>query len=288
MINPDLSIVIVNYNVKDYLRQALSAIYQSQGDFAYEVFVVDNASVDGSVSMVKRNFPQVNLIASRKNLGFSGGNNLALKRANGRYVLLLNPDAIVACDTLANMIEFMDENPDVGASGCKILNPDGTFQLNSRRSIPTIKISLAKLLRLDKLFPNSKKFARYNMTYFDPDESRDVEALMGAFFMVRREALEDVGLLDDTFFMYGEDLDWSYRFTKAGWKIWYYPKTTIVHHYRKSSSQKPLQTAYVFHTAMAIFYNKHFASQKPFYVNAAVYWAIAFRMMIFLITASIR
>ena len=235
--------------------------------------------------MLKSCFPQVKLIALPKNIGFSAGNNLALKLAQGRYNLLLNPDAMVFPDTLKKMIKFMDKNPVVGAAGCKILNSDGTFQLNSRRSIPTIKVSLAKLLNLDKLFPKSKTFAKYNMTYFNPDESREVDALMGAFFMVRREAMQQVGLMDDSFFMYGEDLDWSYRFSKGGWKLWYFADAQIIHHYKKSSRQKPLQTAFVFHTAMAIFYKKHFANQKPFWLNAMVYWAIGFRMFIFLVLA---
>lgn len=256
----DLSVIIVNYNVRQFLENALTSIMRAMEGLEGEVFVVDNASDDGSIETVRSKFPDVILIENRINLGFARANNLALKQARGRCILLINPDTVVQENTLRVMLGFFDENPDVGLAGCKILNPDGSFQLPCRRSFPTPWVAFTKIFGLSALFPNSRLFGRYNLTYLNTDETYEVEAVSGSFMMVRREAYLKVGGLDEAFFMYGEDLDWCYRFSQAGFKVFYVHSTAIIHFKGESTRRSDLDEIKVFYNAMQLFVEKHFNS----------------------------
>ncbi len=254
----DLSIIIVNYNVKELIDQALVSIKRACESIQSEIFVVDNASTDGSAELIKRKHPDVELIANYQNNGFAAANNQALKMAQGRYILLINPDTIVQEDTFFVIIEFLKKHPECGMLGCKILNPDGSLQLTCRRSFPTPWVALTKIVGLSKLFPKSKLFARYNLTYLDPDETYEVEAISGSFMFFRREVIDDVGLLDESFFMYGEDLDWCYRIREAGWKIYYLSTTKIIHFKGESSKKSAIDLTLQFYKAMKLFVEKHY------------------------------
>ena len=289
----DLAIVIVNYNVCALLRDCLQSVYASTG-VTFEVCVVDNASPDDSADMVAREFPQVHLIRNTANMGYAAANNLGLKyfgfsdRGSGirdqgsggndqskiqnlkskipRYALLLNPDTIVPPDAFAQMIKLMDEHPDFGVSGPKLVRLDGSLDLACRRGFPTVEVSLWRLTKLSKLFPRSKRFGRYNMTYLDPDQAAEIDAVVGAFMLVRREAIAQAGLLDEIFWMYGEDLDWAYRIKQCGWKVYYYPPVVVTHVKRASSGQDNAGAAkakYEFDRAMWLFYHKHYQATTP-------------------------
>ncbi len=266
----DLAIVILNFNTRDYLRRCLTSIYASRGDFAFDVCVVDNASPDGSADMVRAEFPQTRVIQSQVNGGFAYGNNLGL-RAYGfgqeagqpaetlpRYVLLLNPDTALPSDGLAMMLAFMDEHPGAGAAGPRLVLEDGSLDLACRRSFPTPQVALYRMVGLSKLFPRHPVFGRYNLTYLDPNQVAEVDSVVGAFMLVRREAIQQVGLLDEDFFMYGEDLDWAYRMTQAGWKVYYNPAVTVLHVKRAASRHSP-RAQREFYRSMRIFYHKHYA-----------------------------
>lgn len=253
----ELSVIIVNYNVKDFLRHALISIQKAMKGINGEIIVVDNASDDGSVEMLRQHFPKIHLIANKVNLGFAKANNLALSRARGKYLLLLNPDTIVQEDTFNVMIRFFEEGRDVGLAGCKILNPDGSFQLACRRSFPTPWVAFTKILGLSTLFPKTKLFGKYNLTYLSQDETYEIDAVSGSFMMVSREVYESVGGLDEDFFMYGEDLDWCYRIQRAGWKIYYVHSTKIIHYKGESTSRSNIDEIRTFYEAMHLFVKKH-------------------------------
>lgn len=280
----DLSVVIVNHNTRDLLLQTLNSVFlHIKKEIVIEVFVVDNGSSDGSDEAVKSSFPSVHLICNKVNTGFSYANNQAIRLSTGQYVLLLNSDTIVQENTFRTMIGFMDANPAVGAAGCKVIKPDGTLDLACRRSFPTPMNSLYQALKLDKLFPNSPRFASYNLTYLNEDEAYPVDSLVGAFMMVRREVIDQVGMLDERFFMYGDDLDWCYRIKHAGWQIWYYPKTSIIHYKGASSKKKKVRMIYEFHKAMYQYYDKHHAENTCFLKNWLVYLGIACRYCVALL-----
>tara|TARA_B100000959_G_scaffold286229_1_gene363958 strand:- start:1066 stop:2802 length:1737 start_codon:yes stop_codon:yes gene_type:complete len=253
----DLTVVIPSYNTRDLMEQAMRTVEEASGDLSVEIIVVDNASHDGSQQMVRDRFPHVELICNDSNLGFAGANNLAFRQARGRHILLLNSDTIVRPDTLKTMVGFLDDHPEVGAAGCKILNPDGTLQLDCRRSFPTPSAAIYKLTGLSRLFPNSQRFGRYNLTFLDEDEVAEVDALSGSCMLVRRQALQQVGGLDEAYFMYGEDLDWCYRMRGAGWKIFYVPTTEIIHFRGESGRSRALRIQFRKNEAMAIFVHKH-------------------------------
>lgn len=255
----DLSIIIVNYNVRQFLENALTSLLRAMEGLQGEIFVVDNASDDGSVEMLREKFPGVRLIANATNVGFARANNAALREATGRHLLLINPDTIVQEDTLRVMIHFMDRNPDVGLAGCTILNPDGTLQLACRRSFPTPWVAFTKIMGLGALFPRSRWFGRYNLTYLNPGETYDVEAISGSFMMITRAAYEKVGGLDEMFFMYGEDLDWCYRVRKAGFRVFYVHGTKIIHYKGESTRRSDIDEIRVFYHAMQQFVEKHFS-----------------------------
>ncbi|MBI3578172.1 MAG: glycosyltransferase family 2 protein, partial [Ignavibacteriales bacterium] len=235
-----ISVIIVNFNVREFLHHALVSLQKAMKGIKGEIIIVDNASDDGSVEMVRRRFPTVALIANKTNLGFAKANNLGLKKAKGKHFLLINPDTLVQEDTLRVMLKFFENNPDVGLAGCKILNPDGSFQLPCRRSFPTPWVALTKMSGLSALFPRTRLFGRYNLTYLSPDETYEIDAVSGSFMMLRREAYEQVGGLDEDFFMYGEDLDWCYRIQKAGWKNYYVHSTKIIHYKGESTKRSNL------------------------------------------------
>jgi GT2 family glycosyltransferase/lipopolysaccharide/colanic/teichoic acid biosynthesis glycosyltransferase len=256
----DLSVVIVNYNVRQFLENALTSVKRAMEGIHGEIFVVDNASDDGSVEMLKAKFPEVCLIENEENVGFARANNEALKHACGRYFLLLNPDTVVQEDTFRVLINFFDRNNDVGLAGCKILNPDGSFQLACRRSFPTPWVAFTKIFGLSALFPKSRLFGRYNLTYLSPDETYEVDAVSGSFMMMTREAYERVGGLDEAFFMYGEDLDLCYRVSKIGLKVYYVHSTKIIHYKGESTKRSQIDEIKLFYQAMQLFVEKHFAS----------------------------
>jgi len=260
----DVSVIIVNYNVRDFLESALHSVQKAMLQLEGEIFVVDNASQDGSVAMVESRFPDVQLIASSVNLGFGKANNLAMRESTGRYLLILNPDTIIQEDTLHAMVTFMDAHPDAGMAGCKVLNADGTFQLSCRRGFPTPWASFCKVFGLSALFPNSKLFAGYNLTYLDENKTYPVDALAGSFMMVRREVFDQTGGFDEEYFMYGEDLDWCFRTQKAGWKVYYTPATQIIHYKGESTKRSSIDEVRVFYDAMHIFVRKNFSAPVLF------------------------
>ncbi|MFA6598825.1 MAG: glycosyltransferase [Ignavibacteriaceae bacterium] len=274
----DLSIIIVNYNVKEFLQNLLTSLFKAVTNLSSEIIVVDNGSDDGSVELLREKFPQVTLIANKDNLGFSKANNLGLKIAKGKFILLLNPDTIVQEDTFEKLIEFFKAHQDAGMTGCKILNPDGTLQLACRRSFPGPWTSFCKVSGLSSMFPNSRLFARYNLTYMDENQSYEVDAISGSFMMVRREVFEKIGGLDEQFFMYGEDLDWCYRVQKAGWKVYYVHDTTIIHYKGESTKRSSLDETKIFYNAMHLFVKKHFATSLL--VEIILRMAIVFRQLL--------
>ena len=257
-----ISVIIVNYNVRQYLENALTSIRRALEGIEGEIFVVDNASDDGSVAMVRSSFPDVCVLANPENIGFARANNLALEKARGEFLLLINPDTIVQEDTLREMLHFFQEHPDAGLAGCKILNPDGTFQLPCRRSFPTPWVAFTKIFGLSALFPSSRIFGRYNLTYLSPDETYQVDAVSGSFMMLRRAAYECVGGLDESFFMYGEDLDWCFRVRQAGFGVYYVHSTQIIHFKGESTRRSNINEVEVFYGAMELFVEKHFSRSR--------------------------
>ncbi len=256
----DLSIIIVNYNVKEFLQNLIHSIEKASANITKEIIVVDNASDDGSVEFIKSNYPQINLIVNNSNLGFGKANNLGMMQAEGNYILLINPDTIVAEDTFDKMIKFFEEHTEVGLAGCKILNPDGTLQLACRRSFPGPWTSFTKVTGLSNVFPKSKLFAKYNLTYLDENQSYEVDAISGSFMMMRKEVYQKVGGFDEQFFMYGEDLDLCYRIQKAGFKVFYFHDTQIIHYKGESTKRSNIDEVKMFYNAMHLFVKKHLSS----------------------------
>ncbi len=256
-LRPEISIVIVSYNVRDLLENCLHSVESALDGLRGEVFVVDNDSDDGSVDMVRQRFPGVKLIDSGENLGFARGNNLALREARGEYLLLLNPDTLVQEDTLHTMLRFFRENEDVGMASCKIIKPDGLIEPACRRSFPSPWVSFTKLAGLSTLFPRSPLFARYNLMYLNEDESYEVDAISGSFMMLRSEVYDAIGGLDESYFMYGEDLDWCFRTQKAGWKLFYVHSTKIIHYGGESTKRSSIDATAEFYKAMQVFASKN-------------------------------
>jgi N-acetylglucosaminyl-diphospho-decaprenol L-rhamnosyltransferase len=276
---PDLAIVIVNFKARDLLRDCLRSIQASQG-VRPEIYVVDNASADGSVAMIREEFPRIHLLALPDNIGYGAANNVGLRAALDeeggppRYLLLLNPDTVLPPAALAQSIAFLNERPDAGAVGPKLVRQDGSLDKACRRGFPTPAVALYHFLFLDQLFPRSPRFARYNVTYLDPGEQAEVDSLVGAFMLIRREALDQTGLFDESFFMYGEDLDLCFRIRHHGWQIWYDPRVTVLHYKGASSKQNSSKANYEFYRSMLLFHRKHFASSTFFLVNWLIVAAI--------------
>lgn len=279
----ELSIVIVTYNVRELLRDCLTSILESIGAFRYNIWVVDNNSGDGTVEMIGQSFPQVGLIASPRNGGFAYGCNLGLERSRSKYVLLLNPDTHLPPDALWQMLSYMDSHPDAAVAGPKLVRGDGSLDLACRRSFPSPSVALFRILGLSKLLPKSSLFARYNLTYLDPDQPAEIDSVCGAFMMVRASVLSEVGPLDERFFMYGEDLDWALRIKAAGWKVLYNPAVQVLHYKGESSRQRKEESAREFYQAMELFYRKHYWPRYPWLLNWLVVAAIHLRTLIALL-----
>lgn len=259
-----LSIIIVNYNVRYYLEQCLLSVEKALTGVDGEVFVVDNNSTDDSMSYLKGKFPWVRYIENAENVGFSRANNQALREARGEYVLLLNPDTFIGERTLRECIDFMDKNPQAGMCGVGMLRADGSFAPESRRGVPTPFVAFCKMTGLGSLFPKSRLFGRYYMQYLNKQAINPIEIVSGAFMFIRKAALDKVGLLDEAFFMYGEDIDLSYRVLKAGYQNYYIP-TQILHYKGESTKKDSLKYVNAFHKAMVIFFKKHFAHYSAIY-----------------------
>ena len=283
----DLGIVIVNWNTRDLLRACLNSLAAGDASVTRRVIVVDNASNDGSLAMVQAEFPQVEAVANPTNGGFSQANNIGLRMLGfgsdaattadiPRYALLLNPDTEVPPDGLRAMIDRMEADPKVGVAGPRLIMLDGKLDLACRRSFPTPDVMFWRVLGLSKLFPHSRLFGRYNMTYLDEHIETEVDCVVGAFMLVRREAIQRVGLLDELFWMYGEDIDWAFRIKQAGWKVLYYPKVTVLHVKRAASRMNP-RTRLEFERASWLFYRKHYAATTPRPIHLAVLAALLLR-----------
>lgn len=286
---PKLAIIIVNYKTKDLLRDCLRSIYDSKGNFRFDVCVVDNASGDDSVMMVQNEFPQVTVIEQAVNQGYAFANNLALRHVGFQdksgtetenvpdFALLLNPDTLLPPHALVDMIAFLEARPDCGAAGSKLVRADGSLDKACRRSFPTPEVSFWRLTGLSFLFPKHRRFGRYNLTYIDENETIEVDSVVGAFMMMRGAALLEAGLLDEDFFMYGEDLDLAYRIKASGWKIWYNAEVTVLHYKGASSKQRSSQSIINFYDAMRIFHQKHYAdslaSPLNWLINGGI-WAL--------------
>lgn len=277
---PSLAIVIVNYNTCALLRECLGSLAADAPRHSRTIWVVDNASSDGSPAMVRAEFPHVRLIANAHNGGYAYANNLALRAICGigadqpaetpDYIMLLNPDTVAPAGEIDRLVDYIDARPDVGAAGPKLLLADGSLDLACRRSFPTPEVAFYRMTGLSRLFPRSPRFGRYNMTYLDPDQETEVDALVGACMLVRGGIPREVGLLDETYFMYGEDLDWAYRIKQYGWRIRYAPSVTIHHHKRAASSQRPFASIRHFYDAMRIFHRKHYAATTPAPMNVLI------------------
>ncbi len=281
----DLGIVIVNYNVRDLLRDCLAAVYDSRGEFTFDVCVVDNGSQDGSADMVADEFPHVRLVRA-ENRGYAAGNNLGLREfgfgrdgrepgiagsARPRFALLLNPDTILPPSALADMLQFMEDHPQAGVAGPRLVRADGSLDRACRRSFPTPKVAAYRLSGLSRLFPKSPRFGRYNLTHLSPDLTTELDAVVGAFMLIRGEALAQVGLLDEQFFMYAEDLDLCYRIKQHGWQVWYNSAVTVLHYKGQSSRQRSKFANVQFYQTMRLFHDKHFKEQTSFLMNCLIY-----------------
>ncbi|GAB4449076.1 MAG: glycosyltransferase family 2 protein [Chloroflexi bacterium OHK40] len=272
---PSLAVVILNYNRADLLRDCLDSIYAAPTRCALSVWVVDNASTDGSPKLVRSRFPQAHLIVSPRNGGFAYGNNLALREILRQAsppdaILLLNNDTIVPPGAFDGLVDYLEAHPEVGVVGPKLLLPDGSLDLACRRSFPTPEVAFYRMVGLSRLFPRSPRFGRYNLTYLDPDLETEVDAVVGACMLVRASVVREVGLLDEQFFMYGEDLDWAYRIRQYGWRIVYYPGVTVYHYKRASSTRRAIPSIRAFYDAMRIFHRKHYRAITPAPLNLLI------------------
>ncbi|MBL7984774.1 MAG: glycosyltransferase, partial [Flavobacteriales bacterium] len=274
-----LSVIIVNYNVRAYLEQCLRTVFEAMKGIDGDVFVVDNQSTDGSVEMVREKFPQVRLIANPENVGFSRANNQAIRESRAEHVVLLNPDTVVGEDVFHKVIAFMDAHPKAGGLGVKMIDGTGQFLPESKRGLPTPAVAFYKIIGLTRLFPRSKVFGRYHLGHLPENEAATIEILSGACMFLRKKTLDEVGLLDESFFMYGEDIDLSYRITLGGYENWYLPDARIIHYKGESTKKSSVNYVFVFYNAMAIFAKKHFTRKRPDLfaglINGSIYLSAA-------------
>jgi GT2 family glycosyltransferase len=283
-----LAVIIVNYNVRHFLEQALLSVRKAAEGLSIETWVVDNNSVDDSVAMVQQKFPEVKLIANRENVGFSTANNQAIRLSTAEYVLLLNPDTVVQADTFQKTLDFMDSRPDVGGLGVRTIDGTGTFLPESKRGFPSPWVAFCKAFGLSALFPKSPLFNRYYLGYLSEFENHEIEVLVGSFMLMRRSVLDKIGLLDEAFFMYGEDIDLSYRIVKGGFKNYYFADTTIIHYKGESTKKGSLNYVRVFYGAMIIFAKKHFQGQEATSFIALMQAAVWFRAALTVATALLK
>lgn len=284
----DLSIIIVNYNVKEFLANCLTSVKKASASLSCEIFVVDNASSDGSIPFLKERFPNVKYIENEQNLGFGKANNQAISQATGKYTLLLNPDTLLQEDTFHVLIDYMEAHEECGACGCKILNPDGTFAPESRRSVPTVSTALYKAVGLTALFPESKIFGTYYLGWMGEDEGGEIPVLSGSFMFFRTQCLKELGGFDERFFMYGEDIDLCYRAKQDGWSIHYVPDTSIIHYKGESTKKNEIAYNRVFNDALYKFFEKHFTSRYSVLFKFLIFWAIRFRAVASFFVNNIR
>ena len=283
----DLSIIIVSFNTRQLLKDCLDSIGSATNNIKLEIFVVDNNSSDGTAAMIKKDYPKVKLLANKKNLGFSKANNQALKLAKGKYVLILNPDTKLAHDTISEMIKFMEENPKIAVSTCNVELPNGQLDRDCRRHFPTPWRAFCHFSKLEKLFPRSRLFDQYYFGYLSPATEHEIDSCVGAFMMVRQSIVKKVGLFDEDFFFYGEDLDWCWRFKDAGYKIRYTPITKIIHykgaasgiksaskHISKATKESKKKALVESTRAMELFYKKHYVNEYPFFITWLVIFGI--------------
>jgi O-antigen biosynthesis protein len=272
----ELSVIIVSYNVRYFLEQCLNSVRKASENIDCEIFVVDNNSVDGSCSMISLQFPEVSLIRNPVNAGFSAANNQAIKLAKGKFILLLNPDTVVEEDTFTKCLRFMKETPGSGAIGVKMINGSGKLLPESKRSLPTPQTAFFKMSGFSLLFPKSRLFNKYYLGHLDSSKTSEAEIISGAFMFIRKEALDKTGLLDESFFMYGEDIDLSYRLIKAGYKNYYYPDVKIIHYKGESTKKENINNTVYFYKAMIIFTKKHFEKNGPgafhLFIKLAIYF----------------
>ena len=284
----DITIIIVNYNVKEFLANCLKSVQKASESLNTEIFVVDNASSDGSIPFLKERFKEVTFIENEENLGFGKANNQAIQMASGKYTLLLNPDTVIQEDTLDVLAEYMSKHQKCGACGCKILNPDGTFAPESRRSIPTVSAAVYKAIGLTALFPKSKYFGAYYQGWKSEDQGGEVPVLSGSFMFFRSSCLKEVDGFDERFFMYGEDIDLCYRVTESGWEIHYVPETSIIHYKGESTKKNELAYNRVFNDAIYKFFDKHYTSRYSKLFKFLIFWAIQVRVIISFFVNNIR
>jgi GT2 family glycosyltransferase len=265
-----LTVVIVAYNSADYLEDCLESLYVQTG-VPMKVVVVDNASADRSIfAALEMRFPDLGILLNSENVGFAKACNRGITCFPASYYLLLNPDCVVLNSAVGKCLNHLESRSEIGILGCRVQNPDGSLQLACRRAIPRPSVAFSRLAGLSRLFPRSRRFGRYNYTYLDDRESHPVDAVSGSFLMFRSEVTEAIGLLDETFFLYGEDLDFCYRAMRAGWMVYYYSDAAVTHHKRKSSLQDPLANNFHFYNAMKIFYRKHYAGNTSQLKNRVV------------------
>ncbi|GGN92912.1 glycosyltransferase family 2 protein [Saccharibacillus kuerlensis] len=284
----DVSILILNYNTCQLTMDCIHSVFASQTRYEYEIILIDNNSSDNSVEVLSRTFPSIRMIVNKENVGFAKANNQGMRIAGGRYVLLLNSDTVIQPDTIQTMVDYMDRNPHAGAAGCKVLLADGSLDKTCKRGLPTPSASFYYMFGISKMFPDKPKYNQYQLSYLDPDKEHAVDCLVGAFMLVRAEVIREVGMLDENFFMYGEDLDWCYRIKQAGWAIRYYPATFILHYKGASSKRRPVKLLYEFHRAMVIFYRKHYREKYAWPVNGFIYTGIGVKFAATLIRNRLR
>lgn len=283
-----VTIVMVNWKTPRLLAAAIRALFEDPDSDAFEIVVVDNNSRDGSIDMLGSNFPKVNIIANDENVGFAKACNQVIPRAKGEYVLLLNPDTRTVDCAVTKLATYLDTHPDCGAVGPKVLNPDGTLQLACRRSFPTPKAAFYRLTYLSRLFPKNQTLAQYNITNAHPDAELTVDALSGSCMMVRKRAIDQIGLLDERIFMFGEDIDWCWRLKKAGWNVRYFPKAVVYHYHGAASRFRRVRSTLNLHMSMTVFYRKYFASEHLVLFNLAVYAVIWIRGALSVIVSFLR
>lgn len=286
MSKKDLSIIILNWNAKNLLKDCLDSIYENTKNINYEIIVVDNNSTDGSTKMVQENFQgreNFRFIGNKDNKGFASGNNQGIRIAEGRAILLLNPDTIINKDVILKTYECLIGDEKLGVVGCKVLNTDGSLQLACRRMAPKPKDAFFKLFGISKLFKSNKNLTKYNLTHVSEDEFLDVDSVSGCFLMIKKECIDKAGLLDETFFMYGEEMDLCMRVKKQGYSVRYCPVGTIIHYKGESSKQLGVKATYEFYRAMIIFYNKYNKDDSIFIFNWIVYVGIIILGMVAII-----
>lgn len=289
MFEPVISIGIVSYKVRDLLRDCLNSIYQDPPATSFEIIVVDNHSEDGTVEMLRQGYPQVRIIENAGNEGYTRPMNQALKLACGRYLVQLNPDTLVKKGAFDRMVAFLEQNPQAGICTPRVLNRDGTLQKQCRRSAARPWDAITYFSGLSRRFPKSKVFARYLMTYLDENEVNEVEAVSGSCMFIRRAVVEQIGYLDEQFFAYQEDADFSFRARKAGWKIFYLPEAEIIHFGGEGGSKVEIyRSIYQWHRSYFLYYRKHLARDYFFLLNWVFYAAMAGKLMINMVSTMLR